>query len=141
MVYDKSQYFGSHLSNCPPNDARTASGVVYRLVKNIPPNKKDFNPIAKRCPDEINRESGKPNSETCQAHGLSVYKNKNDALINKNRFPYFRDAKLAIANLTPECGQIKNTSTNDTPSHHTLWLPCEMEIWQVFEIEEQVDEQ
>ncbi len=141
MVYDKSQYFGSHLENCPPNDARTASGIVYRLVKNNPPNKRDFIPIAERCPDKINSESGKPNRETCQAHGLSVYKNKNEALINKDRFHYFRDAKLAIANLSPECGHIKKTSTDETPSHHTLWLPCEMKIWQVFEIEEQVGEQ
>ncbi len=33
MVNDKPKYFGSHLGNCPPEDARTASGVFYRLVK------------------------------------------------------------------------------------------------------------
>lgn len=128
MVYDKSQYFGSHLENCPPNDALTASGVVYRFVFHDPPNEKDFVTYAEEDPDKYN--------DLCIAHGVSVFKDLIHINKTKNRFKdMFRDAKLAIANLTSECGYIKKTSKKK--AHYTWWMPPNTDVWELFEVVQQ----
>ena len=77
MVYDRSQYFGSHLSNCPPNDAQPALGIIYRLVFNNPPNGIDFVPNVREEPERYDFQSNMTEEEeekSCMGHGISVFK-------------------------------------------------------------------
>ena len=122
---------GSHLDNCPPEDAEPASGIVYYLVRNNPPQEDDFIPGIKKRP-EIYKNN--PKDQICKAHGISVFKDIKDALKVKNEFKSFKDTEPAVGELTPECGVIKNTPSRDRRSHHTWWPPDEMEIWSLFQI-------
>ena len=68
---------GSHLDNCPPEDAEPASGIVYYLVRNDPPQEGDFIPGIKKHPHVY---ENKPEDEKCQSHGFSVFTDIEDAL-------------------------------------------------------------
>lgn len=136
MVYDKSQCLGSHLENCPPDDAKPANGTVYYLVKHNPPIKKDFEPKALRDPKSVKHvplEVDDPDVWRCETYGISVFTNPKEALEIQN-YNYFRDWQLAVANLTSICGLIKKTPREDKRSHHTLWVFKDIEIWNMFSI-------
>ena len=61
---------------CPPDDAEeiTAPRVVYRLVRNSPPNDDDFRSQRAENPRRIFHRVTE-----CQARGVSVYANRRDA--------------------------------------------------------------
>ncbi len=65
--------------DCPPQDAQPATGDVYRLVKQNPPESKDFIPLREKKTGEDFGE------KECQACGLSVFRNVEDAIRVKNR--------------------------------------------------------
>ena len=130
MVYDKSRYFGSHLSNCPPNDARPTSGTVYYLVRNNPPKEEDFKPLLKKRPNSLNGES---EHIRCRGHGLSVLRDIDDAK-NLKKSSGFRDAMIAVCELTSKYGVVKKTPSNKRRSHQTLWVPYGVEIWLKFQV-------
>lgn len=123
---------GSHLDNCPPEDAEPASGIVYCLVWNNPPQEKDFIPAIERNPRIRKKGSEK---EICLAHGFSVFTNIEEVLQVKKEFSVFKSAEPAVGELTSECGLIKNTPSRERYSHHTWWPPDGMEIWTLFNIE------
>ena len=97
---------GSHLDNCPPEDAEPASGIVYYLVRNDPPQEEDFILGIEKHPSVYKR---RPADQICQAHGFSVYKDLEDALKTKRKRKGLRDTEPAVGKLTPECGVIKST--------------------------------
>ena len=129
--YRKLRLLGSHLDNCPPEDAEPASGIVYYLVRNNPPQAKDFIPGIEKHPSVYKR---KPKDQICQAHGFSVFTDIEDALKTKRRRKGLKDTEPAIGELTPECGLIKSTPSRTGYSHHTWWPPDDMEIWSLFQI-------
>ncbi|MDE0482372.1 MAG: hypothetical protein OXI67_07350 [Candidatus Poribacteria bacterium] len=135
MPYDKSQFIGSELNNCPPDDAEGASGLIYRLVFHDPPIEKDFIPGAKLYPQYYGESSTKTEEEKCEGHGLSVCISREDAIrvkeANKGKW---RKSMIAIANLQSECGRIKRTPKKGNDLHYTWWFPVEMEVWQLFDI-------
>ena len=125
--------FGSHLEDCPPTDAETASGVVYRIVENNPPDKDDFIPMAKS--RTRNFKGFKTPEQQCNAHGLSVFRNIQEALEAKDNSKHLSDiSKPAVAELTPSCGLIKGGTSRRYTSHFTWWPPEDMEIWKMFEV-------
>ena len=129
--YRKLELRGSHLDNCPPEDAEPASGIVYYLVRNNPPQEEDFIPGIEKHPSVYGR---RPPDQICQAHGFSVFTNIEDALKIKRRRNGFKDTEPAVGELTPECGVIKSTPSRACYSHHTWWPPNDMEIWSLFQI-------
>lgn len=136
MVYDSSGYFGSHLSNCPPNDAQPALGIIYRLVFNNPPNSSDFVPNVIEEPQRFNLQSNMTEEKLCIGHGISVCKDLEDIRKKKKRFKRkFRNSKIAETTLTSECGLIKQTGSDK--SHYTWWLPPNVEVWHFFAVIEQ----
>ena len=60
------QWPGYFPDDCPPQDAQLATGDVYRLVKQNPPESKDFVPLREKKTSEDFGE------KECQACGLSV---------------------------------------------------------------------
>ena len=55
------------------------SGIVYYLVRNNPPQAKDFIPGIEKPPNVYQH---RPKDQICQAHGFSVFTDIEDALKN-----------------------------------------------------------
>ena len=120
--------------DCPPDDAKPATGAAYRLTHN-PFESRDFwtkreEHPEKRFPDPI-RE--------CQANGLSIFRNVEDAKKLRRRVAYFRNNKNAIAvgHLSPELGVTKSTGPDHRSSHCSWWVPVGVDRAQPFTILEE----
>jgi len=106
-----SQFPNSWPPDCPPADAVDASGVVFRLVKNDPPNPSDF---------ETHAESGRlPKADPCLRRGLSVFRDPQDAFHCRRILPKLGNM-IASGALQPSDGKTKLTSGRQ-PTHTTWW--------------------
>lgn len=116
--------------SCPPTDAVPASGVVYRALLTNPPTEADYRSQAELRP---HRYSG-----DCQATGLSVFRSLKElkrimGMPNmKRRFKY-----IGEINLQPQMGKIRNTSSNNSSDHCTLWVDVEQKHTIVFNVVEE----
>ena len=122
------QYPDYFPDECPPKDAQPAAGDVYRVVKQNPPNSKDFIPLRAKKSGDFEDE--------CKACGLSVFKNFEDAVDMKNRERGMKNRLIAKGTLGPHLGKIKHTPSSQPygKSHHTWWVPTEAEPWNVFHV-------
>ena len=121
----------SHLpQNCPPPQAITASGEVYRLVNHNSPHSEDFRSWRE---ENMDKELPQGVSE-CQAGGLSVFKDKADAYRIIRKIPRFRKAKPSLGILTPNLGKILCNPSQSSQSHHTWWVPANEKPWTVFQV-------
>jgi len=119
-------------ANCPPADAKDASGTVYRWVASDPPTKGDFQPHVLLYPDRewSNTVVKHGCSELCMAWGCSVlaFANPVEARTELRRLAAsvsrFRGMKVARGKLGPGLGKMKHTPSQhrNGESHHTLWL-------------------
>ena len=117
------------LDDCPPQDAQPATGEVYRLVKRNPPESEAFIPLREKKP---NKDFGE---KECQAWGLSVFRNVEDAVRMKSRARGMKKRLVAKGTLSPHLGRIKHTpSEMFGQSHHTWWVPTEVQPWSVFHV-------
>lgn len=99
-------------ANCPPADAVDASGVVFRLVKNDPPQPSDF---------ETHAETGRmPKADPCLRCGLSVFRNPQDAFHCRQILPKLGD-KIVKGELAASDGKTKQTKGRQ-PTHSTWWV-------------------
>ena len=123
------QYPDYFPDDCPPEDAQPATGDVYRVVKQNPPNSRDFIPFR----EKQSRDFGK---DECKACGLSVFINFEDAVDMKNRRGGMKNRLIAKGTLNPDLGKIKHTPSNEPygESHHTWWVPAEAEPWNAFHV-------
>lgn len=97
--------------DCPPQDAVEADGVVYRVVKNLPPDKSDL---------ASHLETGKlPTAPACLRCGLSVFRDQNDAEHQKMLLPKL-GKWIAKATLNNDHGKTKLTD-GKLPTHTTWW--------------------
>ncbi len=120
-----SDYFPA---DCPPQDAQPATGEVYRLVKKNPPESGDFIPFREKDPTANVRDE-------CQACGLSVVRDAEDTLRIKRRARGMKKRLVAKGTLSPCFGRIKHTpSSVSGRSHHTWWVPTEVQPWRVFRV-------
>lgn len=116
-------------NDCPPQDAQPATGDVYRLVKQNPPESKDFIPLREKKTSEDFGE------KECQACGLSVLGSAEDALRMRKRARGMEKRLIAKGTLNLCLGKIKHTpSSRYGKSHHTWWVPTEVEPWSVFHV-------
>lgn len=99
---------------CPPDDARQDEISVYRLVSNTPPTVEDFKAT-------IEEQPHRPftSDQICMAHGVSVFRDKADALKQRARFNALKNKKVAFGKITKNDGMIKETGQ---PTHMTWWL-------------------
>jgi hypothetical protein len=73
--------------------------------------------------------------KTCQACGISVYRNKNDLEKKQNRVPAKKGSHIAEGNLNPDIGKFLATP-HQGDSHHTLWVPSGIQAEDYFSIHE-----
>jgi hypothetical protein len=98
-------------ASCPPQDASPASGEVYRVVKNNPPEETDFH---------SHREKGLlPSAPECMRCGLSVFDELHGATHMLDLFPKL-GKYVATASLQDCHGKVKRTPGKH-PSHTTWW--------------------
>lgn len=110
--------------NCPPLDAEDADGIVFRLVKNDPPQEKDL---------ESHHESGRlPKAPPCLRCGLSVFRELRDAAHQRHLLPKL-GKWIARAALQAEHGKIKPTPTK-IPTHATWWAYDGVQRSQLFAV-------
>ncbi len=108
--------FPSHFpKECPPAAASSAAGELFRFVWHKPPEPSDFvsvllAPGKKRfAPDRL-----------CQACGLSVLTNEEDAALAQKIVPLLRKMMLAKARVSAEWGAV--APTRGYKGHHTWWV-------------------
>jgi len=110
-------------SACPPADAVNASGRVYRLVALDPPTPDDFVSLFLERPD---LDWG---GSLCQACGLSVYLDSEEARTIGRRIPALRTRMLAAGELDETLGKLRSTPSRRTGavSHTTWWVPDDVD--------------
>lgn len=112
--------------NCPPKEAKPASGTVYRLVRYNPAQAEDF----KTPWEEYPRRFPEPTTTNC---GLSIHIDPQDSEKLKNRIPKFRKRQIAEGELNPTLGMIQHTPSLER-SHYAWWIPIGAEPWFVFNV-------
>ena len=115
-------------NDCPPEDAQAATGDVYRLVKQNPPEARDFIPLREKTGKDFGEQE-------CQACGLSVFRSFDDAVGVKNRGRGMGNRLIAKGSLSRHLGKVKQTPSRAFgQSHNTWWVPTEVEPWSVFHV-------
>jgi hypothetical protein len=105
--------FASHFpAQCPPPEAESASGTVFRLVKSDPPTVDDFLSHA-----ELGLARTGP---ACKRCGLSVFRVRDDGIHMHNLYPNI-GSYLAEGELQATHGQTQLTK-GALPTHTTWWV-------------------
>lgn len=105
------------LGTCPPADAETAAGTVYRIVKDTQLQPDDF----------VTAEEAKTwlGKDPCLRKGLSLFRNKDEACVHADNYQRL-GRYLAIGTLISDYGRTKMT-LGSQPSHTTWWPTAEMD--------------
>lgn len=112
-----SRSFPDHFpEDCPFSNARNIQMEAYRWVGNDPPQPQDFVPLSQQRGGLSFSDS---NSE-CQACGLSVFVDAQDAILAQKCSKSLRGKRLAVGIIEPESGKVAPTP-RDGNSHHTWW--------------------
>ena len=104
--------------DCPPAEATTARGVLFRFTYKAPPTAKDFVCHWSRHPKK--RDAYERDGQQCEACGLSVYLDAEHARAKRAVIPALRRMHLhsiAVAN----DGVIMPTPREKDAQHHTWW--------------------
>jgi len=117
---------------CPPTDADPARGIAFYLTHN-PVHPRDFWSKRERNPE---KRFSDPVRE-CQANGLSIFRDIEDARRLRRRVSYFRNRAIAVGRLTPDLGVTKATPTVVRSSHCTWWIPVGVDRARPFEVVEE----
>ena len=114
---------------CPPEASVEITGEtrVFRLVKTFPATPDDFRSQRAERPVAVFKGVSE-----CQACGVSVFTEREDAVQKALLLPRFRGFKVCQVRLVDGAGRIQQTFQ---PSHHTWWplaafdilAHCEME--------------
>lgn len=115
--------YREHLpEGCPPDaSVEIASETrVFRLVKASPATLDDFRSQRAEKPDAVFKGVSE-----CQARGVSVFTERQDALQKALLLPRFRGFQVCPVRLVVGAGRIQQTFQ---PSHHTWWPLAEFDI-------------
>ncbi|HDJ1438101.1 TPA: hypothetical protein PPN70_000499 [Serratia rubidaea] len=102
----------------PPDDSEDASGIVYRLVKSIPPTEQCF--VATHIEQPHRHLTCKTLEKKQAVYGTSVWVSKERILEVMASLPEaFRQKKLASGTVSANMGKMRKTRED---GHFTLWL-------------------
>ncbi len=94
-------------ADCPPAEAESASGTVYRLVKHDPARAEDFKSVFEE------NLRGVKEKQTVNLYGLSVHRDSQDSERLrerlKNRARKFKNRQIAEGSLNSTLGMIRHT--------------------------------
>ncbi len=109
---------------CPPADAVSCSGVVFRLVAGEPLGPSDFLSWW----DE-GKADGLEGDKLSQSCGLSVTREVAELQRMRRKVPGFRGKLVASGELMPRVGKMKPTPSGGLRSHCTWWVPLGIRPW------------
>jgi hypothetical protein len=102
--------------SCPPHSAQEKEDLtIYRYVKNDPPNVNDFKSNKSV---NLTKDFGEKDCEAC---GLSVLIDKEDAVKGREKIPGFAKKKIAQGLIGLGDGEVLHTPSTISASHHTWW--------------------
>jgi hypothetical protein len=101
-------------ANVPPNDAKPANGIAYRLVRNIPPLKEDFCGYYKEPYLKCRPKNPKPNF-----FGTSMFRDYQETEIARELHKPQREKKIVVGELNPSHGVISKENKN---THFDAWV-------------------
>ncbi|MEE2033629.1 hypothetical protein [Rhodococcus chondri] len=116
---------------CPPDDARPAAGVFYRLVDELPPVDVDAKSHLELKIEGHKRFRKRKFSDDCIAAGLSIFGQYESVVAKQELIPALRDKKVARGDVSGP-GLIKQTGQD--ADHHTWWRPAGDSDWGMFEV-------
>jgi hypothetical protein len=117
---------------CPPEDAKPASGLMYRCAEQDPPSAADF--LSWR---ELNPGKNCPTGTTeCHACSISLFGSMDGIKQVINRVPRLQKMKIAQGELNSNLGVMENASSKNkkNTSHCDWWPPQNSQPWDVFKI-------
>lgn len=128
-------YWRKHLpDDCPPEDAISTNGLVYRLADKINFDEHDF--LSYR---ELYPSRQWEGVSECVAGGISIYTNIEGVHRLKRRVKTMKHKPILKGFLTPTHGKMKHTPSETHPSHHTWWIPEDETPWDVFKVVQDED--
>jgi hypothetical protein len=121
-----SNYFPE---SCPPPEAESRSIVVYRFLANNEISPEDFVTVRQKNPDRKFPEVEKE----CRACSLSVFISREEVIRLQRKVPRWR-RPVATGSLIESSGKLKHTPSPGTNnSHHSWWIPVDIEPWTLFD--------
>jgi hypothetical protein len=103
-------------NRCPPKEAYTHHGILYRFINRNEPQSRDFESYYDKDPKKDWGE------DACLARGLSVVKCSLGVKDMRNAIPALRKKKISRANITSNCGILANTPSSSSGRHCTWWV-------------------
>lgn len=111
---------------CPPQEAYSYNGEVFRFINRSTPAVKDFISYYERSPS-------KAWSEPCQARGLSVLNCLVGLKEMRKSIPALRRKSICKAEMSHNDGLLANTPSNSSARHKTWWVPLSVDPIDLFE--------
>lgn len=113
---------------CPPEEATAVERQVYRLVTHDPPFREDFISTKQEQAHKVFR-----GQKLCQACGVSVYSDIDDAIKTRAFFQHLQSKKVAVGVTVPEYGKsLETPGYSDT--HLTWWLYTDAQPQTAFQV-------
>jgi hypothetical protein len=109
--------------SCPPDDAESCFGVVFRLAPSLPIDQGAFQSYFSLRPGTNWGE------KECMAHGLSVFRSYEATKRLRKRIKSLSSHKIIFTSLKDEVGVIKQT---ESPEHHTWWPDDDFDLPSLF---------
>ncbi len=104
---------------CPPDQAPSANGTCFRIVKNDPPISNDFVSVYHQNRTRAEREISNGTRSPCETLGLSVFTVQDHAVRCAQQYPKLGDKIVTLA-LTRASGKMAQTG-GGFDSHNTWW--------------------
>jgi len=107
--------------NCPPNNAKPASGILYKVTKGFPPEQNDFD-------SDVERKAKNHDPTKCDCWGCSVWVDAEGVNTGLNLFQFWKRRHVVAAHVCATDGVLKHTPSNSQPRHHTFWKTYGIDI-------------
>lgn len=103
--------------NCPPEDAKAGNNPIYVMIN------ENINLGTNFDSSWIRYSDKREENIKCQLCGLSVSVSIEDCERSKRRVKALRNKKILVSCFEYPVGVIKNTPLENSPKHHTWWIP------------------
>jgi hypothetical protein len=123
-------------TNCPPDDAKDAEGIVYRVVRKSPPKKlshKDYISYRESQPNRIWDDGG---CECCRCAVSVITEYEEIPILLDLLFGFIpgkRTSSVTRGCLNPNLGVMRHSPRDGMDSHHDWWVPEGVDPSSVFE--------
>jgi hypothetical protein len=110
-------YSDHYPEQCPPEQAYSHAGELFRFINRNNPVPKDFISYYEMNPTKDWGE------KACVARGLSVVKCCLGVKEMRAAIPALRKKKVSKANISKNCGLLADTPSSSSQRHCTWWVP------------------